>query len=280
MGWGFRTPGVGMGSVLVLLVWAMGVPVSAQPAAAPVLRPVPGPVIPPPFYRAALARGTRSADGRPGTRYWRNHARYDVRGELDPTTAGVTGSETIVYQNNSPDTLELLVLHLHLNIHKDEAIRNEPEEITDGMVLRSLTVDGVPVSEGSLAQPLGYPRDPAPGATAACDPSRSDHRPRRRALVEGADIIGGGMEFPMVTLMGTYQGRSPRALYNTASHEIGHMWIPMIVGVNEKRYAWLDEGSTSFLETRVAPSTGRDTTPMVRSGRVICGSPGRRPSSP
>ena len=30
---GFGTPGVGMGSVLVLLVWAMGVPVSAQPAA-------------------------------------------------------------------------------------------------------------------------------------------------------------------------------------------------------------------------------------------------------
>ena len=28
--------------------------------------------------------------------------------------------------------------------------------------------------------------------------------------VEGADIIGGGMEFPMMTLMGPYRGRTRR----------------------------------------------------------------------
>ena len=165
----------GLGSVLVLMVWALGVPVSAQPTVTSVLRPVPGPVIPPPFYRAALSGGTRSADGSPGPGYWRNHVSYDIRSDLDPNTAWITGSETIVYQNNSPDTLDLLVLHLHLNIHKDEAIRNEPEEITDGMVLRSLTVDGALVSEGSLAQPSSWttrgtlllvrpPREIPPGA--------------------------------------------------------------------------------------------------------------------
>lgn len=66
--------------------------------------------------------------------------------------------------------------------------------------------------------------------------------------VEGADIIGGGMEFPMMTVIGPYQGREPADLFNVTSHEIGHMWIPMIVGTNEKRYAWMDEGSTTFLE--------------------------------
>ena len=79
---------------------------------------------------------------RPGPGYWRNHALYDVSADLDPTTARITGSETIVYQNNSPDILDLLVLHLHMNLHKSEAVRNEPEEITEGMVLRSVTVDG------------------------------------------------------------------------------------------------------------------------------------------
>jgi len=28
------------------------------------------------------------------------------------------------------------------------------------------------------------------------------------------------------------------------------MWIPMVVGTNEKRYAWMDEGSTTFLENQ------------------------------
>jgi hypothetical protein len=30
------------------------------------------------------------------------------------------------------------------------------------------------------------------------------------------------------------------------AHEIAHMWIPMAVNTNERRYAWLDEGTTSF----------------------------------
>ena len=68
--------------------------------------------------------------------------------------------------------------------------------------------------------------------------------------VEGADIIGGGMEFPMFTLMGSYQGREPVDLYNVTAHELGHMWVPMIVGANEKRHAWIDEGATTFLENQ------------------------------
>ncbi len=68
--------------------------------------------------------------------------------------------------------------------------------------------------------------------------------------VEGADIIGGGMEFPMMTLIGSYEGRDDQALFNVTSHELGHMWIPMIVGTNERRYAWMDEGSTDYLENQ------------------------------
>lgn len=66
--------------------------------------------------------------------------------------------------------------------------------------------------------------------------------------VEGDDIIEGGMEFPMMTVMGPYDGQEPTALFNTTSHEIAHMWVPMIVGTDEKRHAWMDEGISSFLE--------------------------------
>lgn len=66
--------------------------------------------------------------------------------------------------------------------------------------------------------------------------------------VEGADIIDGGMEFPMLTLIGPYDNGEMTDLFNVTSHEIGHMWVPMIVGTDENRHAWLDEGSTTFLE--------------------------------
>lgn len=64
--------------------------------------------------------------------------------------------------------------------------------------------------------------------------------------VEGADIIGGGMEFPMMTVMGDYNNRGARSLYGVTAHELAHMWIPLIVSTDERRYSWLDEGNTSF----------------------------------
>jgi hypothetical protein len=61
------------------------------------------------------------------------------------------------------------------------------------------------------------------------------------------------MEFPMLTLIADYNGSGAEALYSVTSHELGHMWIPMIVGTNERRYAWMDEGSTTFLEDAGRP---------------------------
>ncbi|MEX0680722.1 MAG: M1 family metallopeptidase [Balneolales bacterium] len=64
--------------------------------------------------------------------------------------------------------------------------------------------------------------------------------------VEGAGIIGGGMEFPMMTIMGDYNRQGAESLYSVTAHELAHMWIPMIVSTNERRYSWLDEGNTVF----------------------------------
>lgn len=68
------------------------------------------------------------------------------------------------------------------------------------------------------------------------------------SAVEGGGIIGGGMEFPMMTLIGDYNRRGGDALYSVIAHELAHMWVPMILSTNERRYAWLDEGTTSFNE--------------------------------
>jgi hypothetical protein len=63
---------------------------------------------------------------------------------------------------------------------------------------------------------------------------------------EGDGIMGGGMEYPMMTLIGGYTQAGDTALYGVTAHELAHMWVPMIVGTDERRTAWMDEGTTSF----------------------------------
>lgn len=418
--------------------------------------PVPGPVILPPFFEAAVERRTRTRDGSPGPGYWTNRARYDLKARLDPATGLLEGEAEIRYLNRSPYPLRALAVHLYQNLHKEGVARNSPQEVTGGVELARVSAGGVLLEEGDPRAGAGYQVDgtvmtlrppeplaagdsltlaftwrvtlpqsgagrmghsdrevyfvaywfpkvavfddlrgwdaepylsqaefydgfadyraaltvpqgwtvmatgeltngadvytPAtlarlaeaavsdgrvevaatadlrggrvtqPGtngwltyrfqadsvrdftwttsnvqrwdATSAVVPDRDgdgaddrvlihsfwredraplwedqwrygkesvEHHSRFTGLsypwphmtsVEGADIIGGGMEFPMLTVMGSYEGREPQDLFNVTSHEIGHMWIPMIVGANENRYAWMDEGATSFLENQ------------------------------
>jgi len=416
--------------------------------------PIPAPVVTPAYFDAAVERGWRSTDGKPGRSYWTNWAKYDLKAKLDPSSARLQGEAEIRYINRSPVALRILVLHLYQNLHKAGAERNSAQEVTDGVELSKVAVGGVTLDPGDLRAGAGYrvegtvmtvrPPEPVePGdtvalslawgvtlpqngagrmghsnhemyfvaywfpkmavfddlrgwdaepylsnaefydefgdyraalsvpagwtamatgrlangeevyapatlsrlaqaatsddkvevasseelragtvttagtdgwltyrfeadsvrdfawttsnvqrwdATSAVVPDRDkDGAPDRVLIhsfwresraplwegqwlfgkqaiehhsrftgfaypwphmtsVEGADIIGGGMEFPMLTLIGPYLGEEPQALFNVTAHELAHMWIPMVVGTNEARYAWMDEGSTTFLE--------------------------------
>jgi hypothetical protein len=66
--------------------------------------------------------------------------------------------------------------------------------------------------------------------------------------VEGIPV--GGMEYPMITIIGG--DYDARGLFGVTYHEISHMWIPMVVGTDEKTHAWMDEGLTEFNETEGA----------------------------
>src|SRR6478736_1097717 len=108
--------------------------------------------------RRAYAAGTRDSTGRPGRNYWQTRTDYTISARLDPTTSRLTGRETVVLHNNSPDSLGQILLRLDPNIflgNTPQAATWVPSEVTDGMVITRMTVNGVSVS---LA--------PAPGAGA------------------------------------------------------------------------------------------------------------------
>ncbi|MCG2429545.1 M1 family metallopeptidase [Aequorivita xiaoshiensis] len=55
----------------------------------------------------------------------------------------------------------------------------------------------------------------------------------------------GGMEYPGVSFCGYQRGGA--SLWGVTDHEFGHNWFPMIVGNNERRYPWMDEGLNIFI---------------------------------
>ncbi|MEO5501665.1 MAG: M1 family metallopeptidase [Ginsengibacter sp.] len=57
--------------------------------------------------------------------------------------------------------------------------------------------------------------------------------------------ITSGMEYPGI-IFNTYTLRTAK-LWFLVAHEIGHNWYPMIVGSNERKYMWQDEGLNTYI---------------------------------
>jgi hypothetical protein len=57
--------------------------------------------------------------------------------------------------------------------------------------------------------------------------------------------VVGGMEYPGIVFC-SYRSTEGR-LWGVTDHEFGHIWFPMIVGSNERQYAWMDEGLNTFI---------------------------------
>jgi hypothetical protein len=56
----------------------------------------------------------------------------------------------------------------------------------------------------------------------------------------------GGMEYPGIVFC-SWRAKG-KTLWMVTTHEIGHDWFPMIVGSNERRYAFMDEGFNTFID--------------------------------
>ena len=57
----------------------------------------------------------------------------------------------------------------------------------------------------------------------------------------------GGMEYPGIVFCG--MNAKEDGLFGVTDHEFGHTWFPMIVGSNERKYGWMDEGFNTFINS-------------------------------
>jgi hypothetical protein len=72
--------------------------------------------------------------------------------------------------------------------------------------------------------------------------------------------VGGGMEYPMISFNGgrpvkdektgvkTYTRQARDGMIGVIIHEIGHVYVPMVINTDERQWTWMDEGLNSFLD--------------------------------
>ena len=94
--------------------------------------------------------------------------------------------------------------------------------------------------------------------------------------------IASGMEYPMISFNGprpenedvdgdrTYSRYMKHRIIGIIIHETGHFYFPMIVNSDERRWVWMDEGLTSFLEliSNLTFEDGFDETARTRDGVI------------
>ena len=67
-------------------------------------------------------------------------------------------------------------------------------------------------------------------------------------VVEGPLEAGGGMEYPMITIIKDVSDKS--YFESTVAHEVGHNYWQGILASNERRFPWIDEGINTYYERR------------------------------
>jgi len=80
--------------------------------------------------------------------------------------------------------------------------------------------------------------------------------------------LGGGIEYPGHIMLG------PLTEGDITTHEVGHMWFYGLVGNDQGRDPWLDEGLATFVEARYAQELAAYTElPIPRSAQGRVGEP-------
>jgi hypothetical protein len=95
-----------------------------------------------PLFYPAYGDDVRSADGKPGPKYWQNSADYKIDSRLDEVDQSLAGTVTITYKNNSPHDLPFVWLQMDQNIYNLQSRGVANTDITGGRWANRGAFDG------------------------------------------------------------------------------------------------------------------------------------------
>lgn len=94
--------------------------------------------------KKAFKDNTRQIDGRPGPLYWQNSSNYKIDAVLDAENSILSGEAEIYYFNNSPDSLDRIVMRLYQNFYRKGNARGwfiGGADVGEGMVIDTVSVE-------------------------------------------------------------------------------------------------------------------------------------------
>lgn len=105
----------------------------------------------------AVDKGTRTTKGVPGHNYWVNHSDYSIDAELSfiNDTVWINGKAKITYYNDSPDTLNIIVLRSYPDVMAPAAVRDYyifPLNVTDPVEYSDLIAGNDTIKSARLMQ--------------------------------------------------------------------------------------------------------------------------------
>ncbi len=161
----------------------------------------------------------------------------------------IDGSGTWRPSDGVPDA-DTLTWHFRAEDVHNFAWSADPDYIHD-----KVTADGTThhiLYKPEVAEQWRPLRNNMPDLTAFFSDEYGDYPYPQMTVAQGGD---GGMEYPMFTVVSSYDGpefeekSSYRSILGTTVHEFAHMWFYSALGSNEADYAWMDEGFTSYATT-------------------------------
>ncbi|WP_375584020.1 M1 family metallopeptidase [Cyclobacterium xiamenense] len=173
--------------------------------------------------------------------------RMELAASSDTTVYLVRPDEVLHPELTRPKQEGSLTWHFRIENARDVAFATSRAFIWDAAAIR------LPSGTLAMAQSV-YPKESdgpeAWGRSTEYSKASIEHYsqkwyeyPYPVAVNVAADI--NGMEYPGLNFC-SYRSREG-SLWGVTDHEFGHNWFPMIVGTNERRYAWMDEGFNTFI---------------------------------
>ena len=174
--------------------------------------------------------------------------RWDAAAKSDATVMIRTASE-VTDPTSRPTGKKELTWHFKLQNARDVAFASSPAFVVDAAKMNMpsgktpLAISAYPVeSEGKEA--WGRSTEYTKKSIEFNSDKWHEFTYPAATNVAGNE---GGMEYPGIVFCGWKSKKA--SLWGVTDHEFGHNWFPMIVGSNERLYAWMDEGFNTFINT-------------------------------
>lgn len=222
-----------------------------------------------PFDHIVVGSGELVNPGQVLTKEQQN--RMKKAAESDERVYIISPEEVTDYVNHRPKQSGTQTWHFKIQNSRDIAFASSKAFIWDAARIN------LPSGKKAMAQSV-YPKESdgqdAWGRSTEYGKASVEHYsemwyeyPYPVAVNVAADI--NGMEYPGLNFC-SYMSKGA-SLWGVTDHEFGHNWFPMIVGSNERRHAWMDEGFNTFINyySYLAFNEGEYTNNLIQTRRYV-----------